>query len=53
MDEEVIVGLFGQIMDPTMIYYENQSCTKLSKNIFFHDRSNYIDIQYHYLQYCV
>ena len=41
---KILVGLFGQLMDPTMIYYENQSCIKLSKNLVFHDWSKHIDI---------
>eukprot|EP00253_Pinus_taeda_P024908 PITA_24908 len=47
---KILVGLFGQMMDPTVIYYDNQSCIKLSANPVFHDRSKHIDIRYHYLQ---
>ena len=36
-----------------MIYYDNQSCIKLSKNPVFHDRSKDIDIRYHHLRDCV
>ena len=36
-----------------MIYCDNQSCIKLSKNPFFHDQSKHIDIQYHHLRDCV
>ena len=50
---KIIVGLFGQQMDPTVIYYDNQSCIKLSKNLVFHDRSKHIDIWYHHLRDCV
>ena len=41
---KILVGLFVQQMDPTMIYYDNQSCIKLSENPVFHDRSKHIDI---------
>eukprot|EP00253_Pinus_taeda_P003572 PITA_03572 len=41
---KILVGLFGERMDPTMIYCDNQSCIKLSKNLVFHDRSKHIDI---------
>jgi len=41
---KILVGLFSQQMDPNMIYYDNQSCIKLSKNPGFHDRSKNIDI---------
>ena len=41
---KILVGLFGQQMDPAMIYYDNQSCIKLSENSIFHDKSKHIDI---------
>eukprot|EP00253_Pinus_taeda_P018842 PITA_18842 len=50
---KIIVGLFGQMMDPTVIYCDNQSCIKLSENPVFHDRSKHIDIRYHHLRDCV
>ena len=40
----ILVGLFGQNMDPTLIYDDNHSCIKLSENIVFHDQSKHIDI---------
>eukprot|EP00253_Pinus_taeda_P032997 PITA_32997 len=36
---KILVGFFGRQMDPTMIYYDNQSCIKLSENPVFHDQS--------------
>jgi hypothetical protein len=30
-----------------MIYCDNQSCVKLSKNPLFHDRSKHIEIKYY------
>eukprot|EP00253_Pinus_taeda_P020151 PITA_20151 len=51
--QKTLVGLFGHRMDPTVIYCDNQSCIKLSKNPLFHDRSKHIDIQYHHLRECV
>ncbi len=50
---KILVGLFGQHMDPTVIYCDNQSCIKLSENLVFHDQSKHIDIQYHHLRDCV
>jgi hypothetical protein len=32
---KILVGLFGQMMDPTVIYCDNQSCIKLSENLYF------------------
>jgi len=51
--QKILVGLFGQMMDPTVIYYDNQSCIKLSENLVFHDRAKNIDICYHHLRDCV
>eukprot|EP00253_Pinus_taeda_P030903 PITA_30903 len=48
--QKILVGLFDQRIDPTMIYCDNQSCIKLSENPVFHDRSKHIDIQYHHLR---
>jgi len=50
---KILVGLFDQRMDPTVIYCDNQSCIKISKNPVFHDRSKHIDIRYHHLKDCV
>ena len=44
------VGLFGQKLRPTMIYCDNQSCIKLTKNPVFHDRSKHIGIRYHFIR---
>jgi len=41
---KILVGLFDQRMDPTVIYCDNKSCIKLSENPVFHDRSKHIDI---------
>jgi len=50
---KILVGLFGQEMDPIVIYCDNQSCIKLSENPMFHDRFKHIDIWYHHLRDCV
>ena len=44
---KLLVGLFGQMLEPTMIHCDNQSCVKLSENLVFHDRSKHVEIQYH------
>ena len=49
----ILVGLFGSHLDPTVIHCDNQSCIKLSINPVFHDRSKHIDIQYHHIRDCV
>lgn len=50
---KILVRLFDLMMDPTVIYYDNHSCNKLSKNLVFHDRSKHIDIRGHHLWDCV
>jgi hypothetical protein len=49
----ILVGLFGSHLDPTVIYCDNQSFIKLFINPVFHDRSKHIDIWYHHLRDCV
>ena len=48
-----LVSLFGQKVDTTLIHYNNQSCTKLSKNQVFHSRSKHIEIRYNFIKYCI
>jgi len=50
---KILVGLFGQQMDPIVIYCDNQSCIKLSENLVFQYWSKHIDIWYHHLRDCV
>jgi hypothetical protein len=47
---KLLVGLFGVQLRPTLIYCDNQSCIKLSKNPFFHDMFNHIEIRYHFIR---
>eukprot|EP00253_Pinus_taeda_P012097 PITA_12097 len=50
---KILVGLFDQMMDPTVIYCDNQSCIKLFENPVFHEKSKHIYICYHHLRDCV
>ena len=50
---KILVGLFGSHLEPTVIYFDNQSCIKLSANPVFHDRSKHIDIRYQHIIDCV
>ena len=43
------MNLFGQEMRPTVIYYDNQSCIRLSQNPVFHDQSKHIEIMHHFI----
>jgi hypothetical protein len=47
---KLLAGLFDQELDPTVIYYDNQSCIKFSKNPLFHDRYKHIEIKYHFIR---
>eukprot|EP00253_Pinus_taeda_P004798 PITA_04798 len=51
--QKILVGLFSQRMDPTMVYCDNKSCIKLFENPVLHDSSKHIYIRYHHLQHCV
>jgi hypothetical protein len=42
--------IFDLKLEPTLIHCDNPSCVKLTENPVFHDRSNNIEIKYHYIQ---
>ena len=46
---KLLVGLFDIELDVTCIFFDNQSCIKLSMNLVFHDKSKNIEIKYHYI----
>jgi hypothetical protein len=50
---KLLMGLFDQELDTTVIHCDNQSCIKLSENPVFHDRSKHIEIRYHFIRDCV
>ena len=39
---KLLGGLFGDVLETTVIQCDNQSCVKLSENPVFHDRSKHI-----------
>lgn len=47
--QKLFIGLFDHVLEPTMIYYDNQSWVKMTKNLLFHDRSKHIEIKYHFI----
>ena len=47
---KILEYLFGHVMDSTIIHYGNQSCAKISENLVFHEKSNHIEIKYHYIR---
>ena len=46
---KLLAGLFGDVLEMTVIHCDNQSWAKLSENPIFHDRSKHIEMRYHYL----
>jgi hypothetical protein len=50
---KLLIGLFGQELDATVIHCDNQSCIKLSENPVFHDKSKHIEIRFHFIRDCV
>ena len=47
---KMLFGLFGQLLRPSMIYCDNQSCIKVTENPIFHDRSKHIGIKYQFIR---
>ena len=47
---KLLSNMFDLQLDATCIYCDNQSCVNLSQNPLFHDKSNHIEIKYHYIR---
>jgi hypothetical protein len=47
---KLLIGLFDLEMRETVILCDNQSCIKMTENHVFHDRSNHIEILYHFIR---
>lgn len=47
--QNLLAGFFDHVLEPTMIYCDNQSCVKLTENPVFHGRSKLIEIKYHFI----
>lgn len=41
--------ILGQVLENTLIYYDNKTGIRLEENYVFHDKSKHIDIQYHFI----
>jgi hypothetical protein len=41
---KLLAGLFGQMLDPTVIHCDNQSCVKLSENPISHDTPRWTEL---------
>jgi len=47
---KLLADIFDQDIETTVIHCDNQSCIKLSENPVFQDRSNHVEIKYHYIR---
>ena len=47
---KILSDLFDIQLEVTCIFCDNQSCVKLLENPVFHDKSNHIDIKFHYIR---
>ena len=46
---KLLMGLFGYMLEPTVIHCDNQSCMKMSINPGQHDRTKHAEMKYHYV----
>jgi hypothetical protein len=46
---KMVSRLFNQVLDSTVIYYDKQSCVKISDNPMFHESSKHIEIEYYFI----
>ena len=45
---KLLVGLFGQRLEPTVIHCDKQSCVKM--NPIQHDKTKHVEMKYHYVR---
>ena len=48
--KKLLKGMKEDITKPMIIYYDNSSAIKISKNLVMHTKTKYIAIKYHYLR---
>jgi hypothetical protein len=46
---KLLIGLFDLEMEAIVILCDNQSCIKMTEDLVFHDKSNRIEIWFHYI----
>ena len=46
----MLVGLFDAEIEVIDVLYDNQSCTKMTENPVFHDKSKHIEVRYHFIR---
>jgi hypothetical protein len=47
---KILVDLSEHVLDSTIIHYGNEICVNILENLVFQDKSNHIEIKYHYFQ---
>ena len=47
---KLLVGLFGHMLEPTVIHCDNQSCVQMLVNLVHHDQSKHVEMRYHYVR---
>ena len=47
---KLLAGLFGHMLEPTVIRCNNQSCPQMSMNPIHHDQTKHVEMRYHYVQ---
>ena len=45
----LLTNFFVQILEPTMIHYDNQSCVQMPVNPVLHNKTKHIEIRYHFI----
>jgi hypothetical protein len=48
--QNLLAWLIDLELDPNLIHCDNKSCAKCSKNLIFYDKSENIEIKYHYIR---
>ena len=46
----MLAGLFDEEIYVTDILYDNQSCINMIENPVFHDKTNHIEVRYHFIR---
>ena len=47
---KILAGLFGHMLELTMIRYDNQSCVQMLVNLVHHDQTKHMEMRYHYVR---
>ena len=43
--QKLLAGLFGHMLEPTMIHRDNQSCVQMSVNSVHHDQTKHVEMR--------